>query len=176
MRFTLIYTWFLPFTKNYLKSASLLYGTIATYLGGRYRGRLWRKIARRSGKHYWFFLQLHARWCTHNSLYMLIVDSRCTCFIELLVVNLVSWCCLKLLLLFDCLVGLRKCTKSHQTELGWKAMPSLALKEALLWEMPQPMDWSRFFGDLLFWWWRLDAVCVSYSARVWPLKVRRRKF
>ena len=55
MRFTLIYTWFLPFTKNYLKSASLLYGTIATYLGGRYRGRLWRKIARRSGKHYWFF-------------------------------------------------------------------------------------------------------------------------
>lgn len=137
MRFTLIYTWFLPFTKNYLKSASLLYGTIATYLGGRYRGRLWRKIARRSGKHYWFF-------CNYMPDGALII--QCICWLYnilvvhaplnyILVVNLVSWCCVKLLLLFACLAGLRKCTKSHQTELGWKAMPSSALKEALLWEV-----------------------------------------
>lgn len=102
---------FLPFTKNYLKSASLLYGTIATYLGGRYRGRLWRKIARRSGKHYWFF-------CNYMPDGALIIHYICWLYIlvvhaslMLLVVNLVSWCCLKLLLLFDCLVGLRKCYK-----------------------------------------------------------------
>lgn len=96
MRFTLIYAWFLPFTKNYLKSASLLYGTIATYLGGRYRGRLWRKIARRSGKHHWFFCNYmpDGALIIHCICWFLVVHASLNYSLSILLVDVAwSFCC-----------------------------------------------------------------------------------